>query len=140
MISVINEIRSTDRGIYDMKPLGGGHLINDIPAAIDYVRSLNLFDSISAGLKSPEEAEVMVGVFEKDPASIERALVMGKARVNQKQLIVYDFLCEKCGSCVEACAQGALSLNGNKVEVDQGLCILCGYCAEACPRFAIRVI
>jgi len=140
MLSVIKEIRSTDMGIYDMKPLGGGHLINDIPAAIDYVRSLNLFDSISAGLNSPEEAEVMIGVFEKDPAAIERALAMGKERVNQKQLIVYDFICENCGSCVEACAQGALSLNGNKVEVDKELCILCGYCAEACPRFAIRVI
>jgi len=140
MLSAISEIRSTGRGLYDMKPLGGGHLIDDIPAAIDYVRDLNLFDSISAGLKSPEEVEVMVGVFEKDPTAIERALAMGKERVNQKQLIVYDFLCEKCGSCVEACAQGALSLNGNKVEVDKDLCILCGYCAEACPRFAIRVI
>lgn len=140
MLSLIAEIKSTGRGLYDMKPLGGGHLINNIPAAIEYVRGLNLFDSISVGLKSPEEVEVMVGIFEKDPAAIERALAMGKERENQKQLIVYDSICENCGSCVEACVQGALSLDEKKVEVDQDLCILCGYCAEACPRFAIRVI
>ena len=65
MLELITQIHSSGRGLYAMKPLGGGHLIDDIPAAIDYLRKLDLFDSISAGLKTPEEVEVMVGVFEQ---------------------------------------------------------------------------
>ncbi|MFC1692083.1 aldo/keto reductase [Candidatus Latescibacterota bacterium] len=140
MLSLFKEIKSTGKGLYAMKPLGGGHLIDDIPAAIGYIRELKLFDSISVGLKNPEEVEVMTGVFEKDPRAIERSLAMGKERANRKQLIIYDFICQKCGSCVEACAQGALTLGENKPEVDMELCILCGYCGAECPKFAIRVI
>ncbi len=140
MLETIREIRATGRGIYVMKPLGGGHLINDIPKAIEYLRGLHLFDSISVGLKTPEEVEVMLGVFENDTDAIDRALAMGKERAHQKHLIIYDFICEKCGACVDACDQGALSLNEKCAEVDPELCILCGYCAAACPKFAIRVI
>jgi len=140
MYSLIKEIHSTDRGLYAMKPLGGGHLIDDIPAAIDYLRKLELFDSISAGLKTPEEVEVMVGVFEQNPSAIERALAMGKDRAHQKHLIIYDFLCQQCGSCIDACGQEALYPGEKSTEVNQDLCILCGYCAAACPKFAIRVI
>ena len=123
-----------------MKPLGSGHLIDDIPTAIRYLREIELFDSLSVGLKTPEEVEVMLGVFENDTAAIERALAMGKERINQKRLIIYDFICEKCGECVDACAQEALFVGEKSAVVDQELCILCGYCAAACPRFAIRVI
>ena len=140
MLKTVREIHSSGRGIYVMKPLGGGHLINDIQEAIEYLRDLHLFDSISVGLKTPEEVEVMLGVFEHDTDAIDRALAMGKERTNQKHLIIYDFICEKCGACVDACDQGALSLNEKCAEVNPELCILCGYCAAACPRFAIRVI
>ena len=140
LIDVIKELRADNRGLYDMKPLGGGHLIDDIPAAIKYLRDLDLFASISAGLKTPEEAEVMVGVFNHDNAAVERALEMGKDRAKRKELIIYEFMCEKCGACVEACGQGALTLGEKKAEVDPELCILCGYCAAECPKFAIRVI
>ncbi len=140
MIDVIQALHNDNRGLYAMKPLGGGHLIDDIPAAIEYLRGLNLFASISAGLRTPEEAEVMAGVFKRDSAAIERALEMGKDRTKRKKLIIYDFLCELCGSCVEACGQNALSLGEKKPEVDPERCILCGYCAADCPKFAIRVI
>jgi predicted aldo/keto reductase-like oxidoreductase/ferredoxin len=140
MLEAIKKVHQTGRFIYDMKPLGGGHLISDIPSAIEYLRNLNFFHSIAVGLKTPEETEIMVGVFERDPGAIERAYAMGKARANKKHLHVYDFLCQKCGECVDACVQGALSIGEKSAEVDLDLCILCGYCAAACPQFAIRVI
>ena len=140
MLEAIRKVRDKGIGLYDMKPLGGGHLIDDIPDAIEYLRSLDLFDSISVGLKTPEETEIMVGVFENDPAAIERALTVGKERAGKKRLIVYEFQCERCGNCVAACAQGAITLGEKKAEVDDSLCILCGYCAAECPKFAIRVI
>ncbi len=140
MLETLREIQSSGRGLYVMKPLGGGHLIKNIPKAIGYLQDLNLFNSISVGLKTPEEVEVMLGVFEHDTYAIDRAYEMGKDRTNQKHLIVYDFICENCGACVDACDQGALSLNEKCAEVNPELCILCGYCAAVCPRFAIRVI
>ena len=140
MIDAIVKVRDKGLGVYDMKPLGGGHLIDDIPVAIIYLQETGLFDSISVGLKTPEEAEIMVGVFEGAPSSLERALAAGRDRAVKKKLIVYEFLCERCGNCVDACAQEAMSLGETKAEVNPDLCILCGYCAAECPKFAIRVI
>lgn len=140
MIEAVRQARRKGIGLYDMKPLGGGHLIDDIPACIDYLRGLDLFDSVAVGLKTPEEAEVMAGVFAGDAASRERALAMGRGRKNRKSLIVYDFICQKCGSCIEECPQDALSMGEKTPVVDADKCILCGYCASSCPTFAIRVI
>ncbi|MCE5251934.1 aldo/keto reductase [bacterium] len=140
MLDAIRKVHATGRGIYDMKPLGGGHLIADIPGAIGYLQDLNLFHSIAVGLKTPEEVEIMAGVFERDPEAVERAYAMGRDRARKKHLHVYDFLCKKCGKCVDACAQGAMSIGEKSAKADPDLCILCGYCAAACPQFAIRVI
>jgi aryl-alcohol dehydrogenase-like predicted oxidoreductase/NAD-dependent dihydropyrimidine dehydrogenase PreA subunit len=139
MIMAVSRARNRGLGAYAMKPLGGGHLIDDIPGAIASIRELGLFDSISVGIKTPDEAEIMAGVFENDPAAIARSLAEGKERAGKKRLIVYDF-CVRCGKCVESCAQGALSLGEKKAQVDSERCILCGYCAAACPNFVIRVV
>ncbi|MHB9027924.1 MAG: aldo/keto reductase, partial [Candidatus Latescibacterota bacterium] len=139
MLEAVQKAHQRGIGLYAMKPLAGGHLIGDIPAAIRYVRELGVFNSIAVGLKTPEEVEIMAGVFQGDPEMIDRALVTGKERAGRKQLIVYDF-CKRCGSCVEACAQGALTLGESKAQVNHEKCILCGYCAASCPNFYIRVI
>ncbi len=139
MLDAIRRARSRGIGLYDMKPLAGGHLIDDIPGAIGYIRDLGMFQSVAVGLKTPKEAEIMAGVFEGDPEMIERAFSMGKDRAGEKRLIIYDF-CERCGKCVDACPQSALSLGEEKAEADRGKCILCGYCAASCPNFYIRVI
>ena len=140
MLGLVKRIRESGRGLYDMKPLGGGHLIDDIPGAIGYVRDTKLFDSVAVGLKTEEEVEIMAGVFEDDPAAFERAYKMGRERAGKKKLKVYDFACIKCGACVEACGQGAMSIGEVCAQVDESRCILCGYCATSCPKFAIRVI
>jgi ferredoxin len=140
MVDAIRELRASGRAVYDMKALAGGHLIGDIPSAIEYVRDLDVFDSIAVGMKTAEEVEVMVGIFEGDLRARERALDMGRDRAGKKRLIVYDFICERCGSCISSCAQNALSMGEKAPVIDESLCILCGYCGESCPKFAIRVI
>lgn len=139
MVAAVTRARQRNLGLYAMKPLGGGHLIKDIPGAIGHVRGLGLFDSIAVGLKNPEEAEVMAGLFEGATGASERALAMGKSLAGKKRLHVYDW-CKKCGICLDACAQGALSMGEKKAQVDLDRCILCGYCAASCPNFMIRVV
>ncbi|MBK6965829.1 MAG: glycyl-radical enzyme activating protein [Bacteroidales bacterium] len=45
--------------------------------------------------------------------------------------------CIRCGSCVEACPEKAISLTTEGIVTDTGLCLLCGKCAEVCPSAAI---
>lgn len=139
LLALLKKLKADGRGLYDMKALGGGHLLDDIPGAISWVQELELFDSISVGLKTPEEAEAMVGLFEGGEAAVERARRMGAERAGSKRLMVYDW-CKRCGICVDSCAQGALSMGEKKAVVDAERCVLCGYCAAACPDFVIRVI
>lgn len=139
MLSAIRMVRDSGRGVYDMKPLGGGHLIDDIPGAIGYLRQTELFDSISVGFRDSAEVDVLADLFENVPGAEERALAAGKSRAGRKRLIVQDF-CRRCGACVEACGQGALSLGETTATVDPEKCILCGYCAASCPTFALRVV
>lgn len=140
MVEAVHRVADKGLGLYVMKPLAGGHLIDDIPSAISYIRDLELFDSISVGLKTPEEVDIMIGVFENDADAIEKALRIGKEKAGKKRLIVYEFQCERCGACVDACAQEAISVGEKSAVVNHSKCILCGYCAAACPKFAIRVV
>ena len=47
--------------------------------------------------------------------------------------------CIKCGTCVEACTENAITLTPNGIITDPDLCKLCGKCAEVCPTKAIEM-
>ena len=136
MLKAARAVKAKGKSLYAMKPLGGGHLIDEIPAAIDYVKGLQLFDSISVGMKTPDEVEMNVRVFEHKSVP-ERLLE--KVKSARKRLIVYDS-CKKCGTCEDECDQGAIKVGEKKAVVDHVKCILCGYCAASCPVFCLRVI
>ena len=136
MLKAARAVKAKGKSLYAMKPLGGGHLIDEIPAAIDYLRKLLLFDSISVGMKTPDEVEMNVRVFEHK--SVPEWL-LEKVKSAKKRLIVYDS-CKKCGTCEDTCDQGAIKVGEKKAVVDHARCILCGYCAASCPVFCLRVI
>lgn len=48
-------------------------------------------------------------------------------------------LCTKCGSCVEACPNKAISLNGDEVTIDRELCTSCGKCVKVCVSEALKM-
>jgi pyruvate formate lyase activating enzyme len=47
--------------------------------------------------------------------------------------------CIKCGSCVEACPENAITLTSEGILTDPELCKICGKCAEVCPTKAIEM-
>lgn len=47
--------------------------------------------------------------------------------------------CIKCGSCVEACPENAITLTAEGITTDPDLCKICGRCADVCPTKAIEM-
>ena len=45
--------------------------------------------------------------------------------------------CIKCGTCVEACPENAITLTPEGIITDADLCRMCGKCADVCPSKAI---
>ena len=47
--------------------------------------------------------------------------------------------CIKCGSCVEACPEHAITMTPDGIVTDPNLCKSCGKCADVCPTKAIEM-
>lgn len=60
-----------------------------------------------------------------------------KLRGGQKQC---QYACLGFGSCVSACAFGAISIENGVAKVDPDKCGGCGQCAEACPKKVISIM
>jgi len=120
------------KGIFAMKPLGGGHMCSSPCEALGYVADSPYVHSVAVGMQTIEEIRENCAFF-----SGKRDIMFSPKE--QRRLMIHDW-CEACGSCVKACGSGALSLENGKVVIDQQRCIFCGYCGAACPQFAIKVI
>ncbi|GAB4339095.1 MAG: aldo/keto reductase [Candidatus Abyssubacteria bacterium] len=137
LLPILRRLRSMGKGVYAMKPLGGGHLFTEVESSLNFVRGLGAVDSLAVGMKSVAEVEMNACIFNNRPVPPD---VRERARQVSKKLIIYHRICQGCGSCVERCDQGALSIVDEKAVVDESKCILCGYCAEECPVFGIRIV
>lgn len=124
------------KGLYGMKALGGGNLINERKEALAFALAAPGFSSVAVGMQSLEELRYNIAVFEglEVPPEIELAV----SRKNRR-LLIEDW-CAGCGSCIDRCRSGALSLHLGKAVVDSQACRLCGYCSTACPEMCIKII
>lgn len=135
MLAAVSHAYESGKGVYSMKPLGGGNLLHSYDECLDFVLGLPFIHSIAIGMQSTEEVEMNICKFKGEPVPNElRALL----KMKNKHLHI-DFWCEGCGRCVERCQQGALTVQDEKAVVDPAKCILCGYCGSACPQFAIKI-
>jgi len=124
------------KGIYIMKALGGGTLIDDFKESMEFVRGLSDNYSVAIGMVSKEEVLYNVKYFNGDKDL--NGIISVK---NKKKIKVFEGVCIGCGKCIKACHSDAISFNKNeKAYIDQSKCIQCGYCIAACPSFAVRVV
>jgi len=135
MLDAINKCSASGKGIYAMKALGGGHLLNEFSESIKFVMNIPSIDSIAVGMKSKFEVKLNVDLFEGKLVSDD----VIRQIVQNKRLHIEDW-CSGCGECVKRCSSNALSVVNGKVNVDDARCILCGYCGGVCPEFALKII
>lgn len=136
MRSAMEDAKAAGIGIFAMKPLGGGHLIADAKAALDFVLDTPCVDAVAIGMQSEAEVDADIAYFEsrRFPPDAEKALAEKRRR-----LIIEDY-CLGCGECAKRCRRGALRTENGITSCDNDRCVLCGYCVSACPVFAIKVI
>lgn len=135
MLDVLKDLHEMGKGIYGMKPLGGGHLIKNAEEAFNYVKEIPYVHSIAIGLQSIEEINANISLLENGfvPEDLKE-----KLKKKNRKLIVADY-CIGCGKCVARCKNKGMDLVDNQAIPNEN-CILCGYCATTCPEFCIKVI
>ncbi|TJX16317.1 aldo/keto reductase [Tissierella creatinini] len=135
MLRELKLLKNMGKGIYSMKPLGGGHLIGDIEDAFDFVKKLPFIDSIAIGMQSVDEIDADIQLIEN--GFIEESL-KDKLRKKNRRLSVADY-CIGCGRCEKRCKQFGIKVIEGRAYPNEN-CVLCGYCATVCPEFCIKVI
>jgi predicted aldo/keto reductase-like oxidoreductase len=136
MVKAISKAHKAGKGLYAMKALAGGHLIDQLEESFNFVRNIKGISSIAVGMVNQEELELNLKIFNDE--KIPQELLTQKIKPGKRLFILS--LCKGCGTCVKTCPNNALSLENGKAVVDHKLCILCGYCNPVCPEFAIRLI
>ncbi|WIV11187.1 aldo/keto reductase [Proteiniborus sp. MB09-C3] len=136
MIAALKISYNIGKGIYGMKPLGGGHLIKSVEESVDFVRNVPYLHSFAMGMQSKDEVDANVSLINSGyiPDDIKQRI-----KKKERRLHISDW-CIGCGSCVETCKNGGVHLVNNKAVPIMEKCVLCGYCARKCPEFCIKVI
>lgn len=133
MLEAIEEAANNGKGIYAMKPLGGGHLLSSWSHALNFLLGNEYIHSIAVGMKSISEVEHNVAFFNGEQNIPEPNGATRRLHI--------DDWCLGCGACVRACPNKALEIvNGKASVVHRERCVFCGYCGASCPEFAIKVI
>ena len=138
MLSSTQKAFDSGKGIFAMKPLGGGHLIQNKREALDFVLNSKQIHGFAIGLKSKAQIDYICSLVENEDDEKIKVL-HEQTNAENRKLMIHSW-CIGCGNCVKMCKSGALSIVNNKAVVDKEKCILCSYCASACKDFCIKII
>jgi len=138
MIEAIRLNSDAGKGVYLMKVLGAGTLIDDYKGCMEFARGIKGYHSIAVGMVSPEEVDFNVSYFNGEFDNKKMPSIKGYSKKYQ----VMEILCKGCKSCLDACPNYALEFNEQtrKAYINYDKCLTCGYCTSACPEFVIRII
>lgn len=120
------------KGLYGMKALGGGHLLDQPAQAFDFALQQDWLASTAVGMKSCEEVRWNAAFFSGEQPGPPLDL--------EDRRLHIESWCTGCSACAAACGQGAVTMQNGRANVDSRKCVFCGYCGAACPEFAIKVI
>ncbi|MEG1537673.1 MAG: aldo/keto reductase, partial [Clostridiales bacterium] len=122
------------KGVYAMKAIGGGALMQDAKAALKWAFSIDYLSGIAIGCKDLAELDTDIAWLEgRESPSAGQVLLLQRNLVFDKEP-----RCHGCGRCVARCAQGALILDAqNQAIWQKDLCLFCGYCIGECPWFCL---
>lgn len=137
MLNAIEYAYKRGKGLYGMKPLGGGYLYKNVEEGLKFVLKNKHLSSIAVGMQSKAEVEMNVRIFSGQSVSEE----LKKVANARPRKVVFSNSCEGCGSCAKCCPNHAITIKtGMAQHVDRAKCVLCGYCVAACPEFLIKII
>ena len=136
MENAINECHKNNKGVFMMKVLAGGNLVNN------YITSMNYITSFSSGrfpiaIGMLNKSEVDMNISYLNNEDIPSAMV--DSAVLNKRFVIMKGQCIKCKKCVEVCHSSAITVNDAPAEINEAKCLKCGYCVAECPQFAIRM-
>ncbi|MEW9123283.1 MAG: aldo/keto reductase [Thermotaleaceae bacterium] len=124
------------KGIYLMKALGGGTLMDEFDGSMQFARAVEGSASIALGMVSHEEVEYNVRYFNNE-TDLEGILTLR----NKKNPKVLPLMCISCKRCSDVCHNDAIAFDeAGKASILLEKCMQCGYCMSACPQFCIRMV
>ncbi len=136
MEQAVDKVLRSGKGIYLMKALAGGNLLDDFEEAVNYARSIKGSASVAVGMVSKEEVDFNVAYFNNKLAGNQLPTMEGY----NKKIVVVQALCKACQACFDACPNQAIVMEEEAARIMEEECLTCGYCVRECPEFAIRVI
>ena len=134
MLQAINLAVVCGKGIYAMKVLAGGHLVQSAKLSMQWALAQSDFAAIAIGMQSENEIAANCRLF----SGLPTGELFTRAKQELRRIIVQDW-CRGCGACVERCQSGAIKIVQGRAVVRENSCLLCGYCAEVCEDFCIKV-
>jgi len=136
MLGLLQKAKKAGKGIYGMKPIGGGNLITEAATALAWAFKRPELDAVAVGMQSIAEVETNIALLKGEKPAPH---YLDSLNTKKRKLHIEDY-CEACGSCVLKCSHKALRIEEGRVQVEDEKCVLCGYCGAVCPNFCIKII
>ena len=125
------------RGIYVMKPFGGGRFSMNFQRAFAYVQQFPYKHAIAVGMKNRAKVDVNCALIE----NTFHPDMIPSLRLQEKKLFYRRALCAGCLTCVDACPSKLIQASDDGgITIDHDQCLLCGYCLSKCPHLALRLL
>lgn len=137
MTEAITACVEKGKGVYLMKVLAGGNLVEDYHNAMSYARSIPKYASIALGMVSQQELTYNLAYFNEHSIDMDKLPTIEGFK---KKFMVIPKLCKNCGTCITICPNSAIDRNNNHAYIQQEKCLKCGYCVGDCKEFAIRMV